>query len=360
MSSIYKNFFSLKVAHTYYKNTISRDDLQLAPTRECRNLIESNRMLFRKNVDGGISVLYRTAGENTTAPFIAFDPGTYVFAISAKDKARFLNITDLDDGSTIYDSDKFMYLKNDGTTETLSYELLDTLRPAVFSYEFSFASPAPESPATGEFIVLDENLAEVHRISGIKRDANGTYTASVDLRHLPPGKYTLECADALNAKTLETCYIDSGLAGKDVMGVVSVSETGIPRNTFLSVPAFKLSFTRQETRWRYIVVLKSGKILTSDTLEVVDLAYDDTNSSYAQFTFTAEGLQTLPGNMKAFSFLSNELIPFFEEPKMDLKLRKTTSGVTTLISSLPNPSASGNIAELLTGNVGVSKIYVYV
>jgi hypothetical protein len=361
MNLIYKNFFSIKVAHTYYNDTVSRDDLQFIPTRECRDLLDRSRMLFRKNVDGGISILYKATSENVATPFIAFDPNTYVFAIAAKEKARFVNITDLDDGSTAYEAGKFIYIKNNNTAQELEYELLDALRAAVFGYEFSFTSPASASPATGEFIVYDENDVEVYRISEIPRDASGKYNASVDMRSLPPGKYKLACADALNTKVLETSYIDSGLAGKGVMGVVSISDIGIVRNTFLALPSFTISFDRQETLWRYYIVLKSGKVLSTDTLEIVDLAYDDTNSSYAEYTFTPEGLQDLGGNVKAFSFLSDQLIPFFEEPKLDLKLRKTTSGVTTLISSLPNPAASGTIGDIVdTGNIPVSEIYVYV
>lgn len=360
MLSIYKKYFSIKVSHTYYKELTSKEDVMFIPSRECRELMETNRMLFRKNVDGGISVLYRAAGESSSTPFISFNPGKYVFAIGAKEKAKFLNMTNLDSGSKAYAAGKLLYFRNSGTTTALIYDLLDSLRPALFTYEFSFTVPDPESTESGELVIRNENSVQVFSQAAISRDPSGTYKVPLDLRDLPKGKYTFEYKDGTNSVKQETTYLDTDLAGKDILGVVEISGLDAAAPSY-TAPVFNASFVRQETLWRYNVVLKSGKVLSSDTLEIVDLAYDDTNSSYSEYTFSYEGEVTLTNGLKAFRFLSDQLIPFFEEPKMDLKLRKTTSGVTTLINSLPNPLSSGTIAELIeTGNIGVSEVYVYV
>jgi hypothetical protein len=362
MQSIYKKLFTVKVNHTFYASGSDKDDVILVPTRECRQLIGSGKMLFRKNVGGGISVHYKVLEEGSPAPFIAFDQDKYVFGIELGNKAKFLNITDLDNGSTAYRSGKVLYFRNNGTQSSLIYELLDGLRPAVFTYEFAFASPAAVSPASGELTIKNANDITVFSKTGIARDPNGIYKLplSFDALDLPKGKYKFQYKDSSNTIKEEIIYIDSDLARQGIVGVVEISSIGIPLASFVAVPAFTISFTRQETLWRYYVVLKSGQVLTTDTLAIADLAGDDTNSTYLECTFSSEGLTNVSG-IDAFSFISDQLIPFFEEPKMNLKLVKTTSGTVTLIKNLPNPSSSGSIGGFYgTQQHPVSEVFIYV
>jgi hypothetical protein len=362
MTSSYKKLFTVKVEHTFYRNMVSREDVVFIPTRECRKFMESNRMLFRKNPDGGIAVLYRTEAENSSTPFIDFDQNTYAFGLSLNDKARFLNITNLKDtfNNKDYISSRIIHITNDGTTQLLKYELLDSLRPAVFTYDFTFAAPAGGA-ATGKLQIKDKNNVIILDQENIVKDANGVYHVSLDLAKEPKGKYTFLYSDAANlTPKQETVYLDNDLAGQGVFGVLEITDTLAGFASLLTQPTFIMRFSRMETLWRYYIVLKSGQISNTDTLEIADIAGDDTNSAYAEFTFAPDGSTTLNG-LYAFKFISDQLIPFFEEPKMDLKLRKTNSPAKTLMQDLPNPLAAGTVTDYTTTDlIPVSEVFVYV
>ena len=362
MLSVYNKLFTIKVTHDFYKDTISRDDVVFMPTKECREFMEANRLLFRRSPDGSVSLLYKTDGQlGSTVPFISLDQNKYVFALGLKDKARFFNITNLDYGTAQeqYTSGKLAYYKNFGSSSQLTYELLDLLRPSLFTYEFTFTVPSA-SAATGQLVVKNEDALEIMNVTAISKDSNGIYKAALDFRSLPKGKYTFYYSDSANAAVSETVYIDNDLAGRDIFGVLVIdSSVEAQLEDFLALSPFELSFDRQETLWRYIVVLKSGKVLQTDTLSINDILYDDTGSSYAEYTFVSEGTTTING-FPAQKFISVETIPFFEEPKMDLKLKRTSGSITTtVIEDLPNPKADGTIAGYSSG-IPVSEIYVYV
>jgi hypothetical protein len=364
MLSVYNKLFTVKVKHDFYKDLVSRDDILFMPTKECRAFMESNRLLFRRAEDGSASLLYRTDGaEGSTEPFIPIDPNKYVFALGLKDKARFLNITNLEYGTAQeqYTSGKLAYFRNTSGQSSLDYELIDLLRPSLFTYEFMFSVPAP-AQNTGHLVVRDEDNAVVIDETGIAREGSGYYKIPVDFRSLLKGKYTFNYSDATNPAVSETVYIDNDLAGRDIFGVLVIdSSMEQDLSDFLALSPFEMVFTRQETLWRYIIVLKTGKVLPSDTLEIADILYDDTGSSYAEYTFVTDGQTTVNG-FEARKFISVETIPFFEEPKMDLKLKKTSGAITTtIIEDLPNPLSHGVIAGYATTeDLPVSEVFIYV
>ena len=364
MLTIYNKLFTIKVKHDFYKDMISRDDIVFMPTRECREFMESNRLLFRRAADGSVSLLYKTNGqEGSTTPFIALDANKYVFALGLKDSARFFNVTNLESGTAKeqYTSGKLAYFRNSGSQSELVYELIDHLRPALFTYEFTFTAPAGAT-ATGHLSVKDDDGSTVIDVTAISKQGNGIYKAPVDFRSLPKGKYTFYYSDASNPAISETVYVDNDLAGRDIFGVLVIdSSVETVLNDFLALSPFEMVFTRQETLWRYIIILKTGKVLASDILTITDILYDDTGSSYAEYTFVPEGETTVNG-FPAFKFISVEPIPFFEEPKLDLKLKKTSGAVTTtIIDDLPNPASAGVIAGYAaTDDRPVSEVFIYV
>lgn len=362
MLSVYKKLFTVRVSHDFYKDTISRDDIVLMPTKECREFMESNRLLFRSSPEGRASILYKAESANSAAPFVSIDSNKYVFAIGLRDKARFLNITDLAYGTARkqYTSGKLAYFRNITGSPELAYELVDHLRPALFTYEFTFETPDADGD-TGALSVTDEDGSTIITKTSLKKDGSGVYKLSIDFRNRAKGKYTFTYSDADNDPVSETIYVDNDLSGRDIFGVLaidSVAETTF--SDFLARSPFEIAFARQETLWRYVIVLKTGKVLPTDILEISDILYDDTGSSYAEYSFVLEEEITINGS-PAYKFISTEPIPFFEEPKKDLKLKKTSGNTTTtIIEDLPNPAAGGVIAGYTLDDLPVSEIYIYV
>lgn len=363
MLSVYNKLFTVNVKHDFYKDMISRDDIVFMPTKECREFMESNRLLFRRSTDGSVSLLYRIEKAGSSNPFVPIDPNRYVFAIGLKDKAHFLNITNLECGTAHeqYVSGKLICFRNLAGQSELSYELIDKLRPALFTYEFAFIAPDNDADS-GTITVTDENDVPVITKTGLKKDSNGIYKLPVDFRRFPKGRYTFTYSDADNNAVSETIYIDNELAGRDIFGILII-DTGTENtfDDFLARSPFEMIFSRQETLWRYIVVLKTGKVLDTDTLEISDDLYDDTGSSYAEYEFVLEETTDING-FTAHKFISLETIPFFEDPKMGLKLKKTSgANTTTIIEDLPNPASAGIVAGYTTTeNLPISEVYIYV
>lgn len=354
MSLNFKKLFTVKVDHSYYKSGKSKEDIIFTPSRECSTLLQGHRMLFRNNVDGGISVLHRVMSDNTT-PFIGLDENTYVFGLSLKDKARFLNITDLKDtvNNKTYASGKIAYFRNSGNAATLSYELIDQLRPAVFTYEFKF-NPSVPGGSEGTLDIRDTNGDTVKLVENITSNAAGIFSTSLDLSDLPKGKYTFISDHGTNTVAKEeTMYIDSDLAGKDIFGIMAITNPGAIQAT-----PFKIEFERLETYWRYFIVLKSENITNTATLGIEDSATEGTGSAYTVYNFNDKVAPVALNGMTAVQFTSNEPIPFFEDPKMGLEL---SAGTSVVLKDLPNPRSSGTISGFHpSDSVPISEVYVYV
>lgn len=354
MSLNFKKLFTVKVDHSYYRSGKSREDIIFIPSRECRALLQGHRMLFRNNMDGGISVLHRVMSDNTT-PFIDLDENTYVFGLSLKNKARFLNITDLKDteNNKAYASGRIAYFRNEGNASTLAYELIDQLRPSVFTYEFKF-SPAVPASSEGALEIQDADGNTVKQLEGITSNAAGIFSTSLDLSDLPKGKYTFVSSHDTNTTAQEeTVYIDSDLAGKDVFGIMAITNPG----TIQSTP-FRMQFERLETYWRYFVVLKSGNIENTATISIEDSAIEGTGSAYTIYNFNDKVAPVALNGMTAVQLTSNEPIPFFEDPKLGFEL---TAGASVVLKDLPNPRSSGTISGFHpSDSAPISEVYVYV
>jgi hypothetical protein len=188
ISTVYKKLFNTVIAHDFYVDNISKTDLAVVPTQETMQVMKNNNMLFRTSTDG-FRVFYRVETGDTS--FVDFSNLRMVFAVQLKNIAGFLNFTNLNDGPTnLYKAGKIVYFTNIGseTTNELTYDLLDYLRPAMFTYQF------PQTTgASGKITITGPDNTDVTPAypnpNAVPKTSSNTFVYPVDFTGMPKGIY---------------------------------------------------------------------------------------------------------------------------------------------------------------------------
>ena len=380
---IYQRLFNLKVTHTFYKSGLAKG-VKLVPTSETAELLLNGKMLL-KYLPHQMTVLYR--GRNETPPVDPPNPFIdlgkdfkLTFALSVANKSEFVNITDLDSGPDTYQSGQILYFKNDPASadspEVISHTLIDSLRSSLFTYPFALAA------ATGDvdFILLkiNDDGTETKVPTGkdvdgndlpleftLKQFTDNSYSHSVDARNLTFGRYKIKITTSgveADVKLEELIYIHDQLASQDVLGIVDLIYDTANDKAYGATEEYDIHFESKKTRWKYLIVNKNKKVDFSggESLKIVDDSTVVASKPYQINTFATSGVQphasiALNG-LETVVLLSDQEIPFFEEPKLDIQLLKDPDDVK-LVTHLPNPFINGNVKK--EGANAASEIYVF-
>lgn len=330
----FKSLFEVMVLHNYYKNE-NTSDITVVPTSSCAQLIKNKKLLFKTNKEG-FKILYKSISEEGT-PLVALDKITFSFAIYLNNTSEFLNFTRLNTSEKEYSAGKIVYFKNDPVDENgLDYDLLDLLKPDIFTYRFPFTADDPENDEAS-FEIEDRKGATVLSSNQIKPDEKGEYYLRIDLSHEPGGKYYFKSSDNSHDLTIETIYIDNELARQKLFGFIEIEYNED------SLSKYTLEFEKNMAKWAYHLVNKSGMSFTDFDLEVLDDSGDDGSAIYQTYTFSGSQTPDPDNSVNGYEtlvFVSDKKIPFYEIPKLNLKLKKVeVSGPadTVLVKNLPNP-----------------------
>ncbi len=377
MNIIYQRLFNLGIGHDYYTDQRAKG-VTLLPTPATATSLVNGKMLFKK-VNNGIVVLYRALDDGITPMIDLGGDAKFTFYLSADYKNEFLNITDLDESvSRRYESSNIVYFTNDpanastdaGSPETITHRVIDSLESQLFTYLFSLPAGPPEvliraTNASGSLVPVGKSTdgTPLPTTLTLSKSEEDLYSQQIDLRNQPTGLYTITIRDIADANTLreELVYADSELASRDVLGIVDIVYETATDHLYGDTEEYLLQFSRKETVWKYFVVDKNGKI----DLLANDLLVTDTGAGggdpYDTYVFNREGdephADIRVNNLDTIIFRSTAPIPFYEEPKLNLELRRNP-GNLQVIANLPNPSHSGVTKD--DSGSPASEIYVFI
>ena len=360
----YIRLFNTRLEHTFYVDGITKD-LQVTPTSETMRAMKNSNMLFKAD-DTGFRVLYRV--DDLGAPFIDFKDVKLVFGVTLKNVTEFLNITTLTTLSG-YAPDKIMYIKNTpgATTASLAISFLDYLKSAIFNYEFP--QDAVNAGDNGSIVITNSQgnivTPSFPDPTQVKANSAKKWIYPIDFSNMPGGLYTFQTTG--NGTQTRTVYIDNELVKKNVFAIIDLlAKDGKPANYVTNYPTgreYKLIFNRRETRWKYIVVLQSSA--SAPPLPNVPAVKIEDDSSpvqpeYGTLTFTYDSDRTVNG-LPARVFLSDQLsIPYFEQAKYGLSIKKDP-GTDTLITNIAGPPLGLTSAQTTpTINFNITEIFVVI
>jgi hypothetical protein len=368
INSVYKKLFNTVIAHDFYVDNISKKDLAVFPTAETEQTMKNNNMLFRTS-DDGFRVFYRV--DNAGGSFVDFSNIHLVFVLRLQNINEFFNFTNLDDGINPYKAGKILYFTNIGTVtqNELTYDLLDYLKPAMFTYQF------PQTTGTtGHIKITGPDNTDVTPsypdANNVPKTSADTFVYPIDFTGMPKGIYKFETWIDAGAHTIQTVYIDNDLAMQNVFGIVDILAVngtngsfpptpGVPSPPFppITTPrVYTMRFFRRITQWRYIVVLKSPSVSPAASLGIVD---DASQQPYGTLTFSAPTDTTVNGfPAKVFNSTVNT-IPYFETPKKNLNIKKDPGATPVMIlKNIPGPPIGSVSAD--PADFGITEIYVYI
>ena len=479
MNIIYKRLFNLILGHDYFVDGFDRF-VHLVPTVETSQLLKNGKMLF-KRLPHGIAVLYR-ANDDEVTPMVDLEKNQkFVFTLKVNNLAGFLAISNLNESvSRAYQSGNIIIYRNNpgaasassNNPEIITHEIIDTLRPALFSYSFIISG----NPASVKMRVADAdgNLVSVgaetdgtlfQTTLSVNINSNNTYNQQVDLQKKKKGKYTITILDDSELTILKTeeIYIDNRLLSEKILGLVEIVYDSGTNHLYGSTEEYRIQFAREDTFWKYFVVNKSRIIdFSSESLKLVDsgvvngtpysvnqfervfagilLTADSdgeggnlitleyagagegttirfsgdtlsggkagvnatgtitlTDNSVTGYTITIGGVSltegtdftkgstaaatatalasainsngsiavsatvqtfdTVVNDLQTLVFVSNQEIPFYEKPKLNLELQQTSDD-QVIVANMPNPSHSGN--KKFFANREESEVYVFI
>lgn len=479
MNIIYKRVFNTVIGHDYYKDGYD-PTVTLIPTAETRVLLRNGKMLFKKPPNG-ITVLYRALDDEST-PFVQLNNDQrFTFVIKTGNIPGLLNITNFDESPAHkYSTGSILYFTNNpantssnkNNPEILSYEIIDTLRSRLFTYQFALNG----NPATVKIVITnaagnpvsagkDTNGNPLPTTLTLSLKADNTYEQQINLGTNPKGRYLISILNDAKTDTLkeERIYVDELLEKQNIPGIVDIVYETATNHLYGDTEEYKLQFKRADTTWKYFIINKSNNIdLSTDSLLIADTGlangspYDINNfpRAYAGIRLNAKstgssgnsiGLQyigtgdftalifsgeTLAGgidsiaakgtitiinneitgytvsidgndftegvdfavgttpadtatsliaainangsvlvtasalaydilinNLETLVFQSDQPIPFFEKPKLNIELQQASSN-QQIIANLPNPS-HGGIKKAVADRIK-SEVYVFI
>ncbi len=372
----YKRLFQIALRHDYFQDGHSRS-ICLKPSLKSMNLMQSGRILS-KQLGKSIIASFRT---NHTATDPLIDLGLDVefeFTIEISELPTFTKRTKLDTPAKKFTSGAFLLFKNvpanastqSNNPEMITHQVLDGVRPALFTYEFTPVAP----PLTLNLIVTNESGTPVSAgldsignplptTLSIVPDGGGVFEQSVDLRSLKPQVYTFTWKDGPVTILAEQYFISDEYAIKrNTIGILRLTYTSGTAHLYNDTEHYAVQFARKKTRWKYYVMNKNGAVdMVGNTLLITNP--DGITPPYPNVSFAASGTIPHPsiaiGNLQTAVFEADQEMPLFENPKLNLQLIEQNGGVDRiLLEHLPNPSVYTSIKN--TGVNEISEMYVFV
>jgi hypothetical protein len=346
--------------------------IELIPLSETKSILQGARMLS-KNLPGSFVTSYRAIDDGVT-PLVSTGPDlTLYFAIKIDNLSETVKISDLG----AYKSGCFLVFDNDpanASTEPNNPEVLNmTIADSVRPKRFSFSANLSPAPALVDFEIVDEQNSPVSpgndsngnplpNTIPLAPDSTGAYSQQIDLSGKKDGIYTIRLTEGAIVRFSTSIYFSNELAGSEYPGVVRIKYKSAPAHLYGNTEQYALQFNRKSTHWQYFIVHKSGTIdLAAHTLAIEDGS--GITTPYPAVTFATQG--AIPNATIAINgfdtavFRSNQLIPFFEQPKLNLRLREVNGGFDKLlIEHLPNPTSASTFD--MDGSNALTNIIVFV
>lgn len=276
MNLNYKRLFNLNAGHNFYTDGFGTL-FELHPSDETVGMLKNARMLF-KRLPYGVTVLYQTTEDETTPLIKLNEEQKFVFVLTSNQPGLFESITKLDESpARPYKTGDILYFTNNpantssnpSNPEVMSHQLLDSLRPRLFTYTFSISG----NPATVLMRATDDKGNSVP----VGRNPDGTpfpdtievlinsqnkYVQAIDLSHSKKGNYTLTIRNTDDTSTLkeEKIYLDETLAASNIQGIVDIVYKTSPAQLYNTTEEYLLRFERKNTFWKYFIVNKNANI----------------------------------------------------------------------------------------------------
>lgn len=350
--------FEVKLLHNYFKSGLLENFL-VEPTEQCAKHMRNHGLLLKKTKKGFVVLYeYKEDAQGTAHPLRAIeDDLNFSFMISSSDQLL-MNYSDLplrSGSSDIYRLHN-LRLNMQGrellltTNEYLSEDDMLELRSQFFNFRFNTMEPHVEVE------LLDEHGTTQFREQVLSADE--TVTCSVDVRHLPPGRFELNVD---GSRVLEF-YASDELVRKKAFCVIDLFKNGsVPQeyrftdgNNDVQSKTYSVMVNKRSTLWRYLVVLKYAVDENEILPDNLDIAYPDNTCDFDKKTPYVNS-----GGTNVVPFVSNKKIPLSEEPIAGIVLTKKIqdNNTVTVIDNLQNPSVS-SIKPAAPGKI-YSEAFVY-
>jgi hypothetical protein len=328
--------FRVRLRHSFYADGTARN-LMVLPTRETRNLLDNNRLIFRVD-DAGFFVAAETEASGPGG--FATDrelkrnlpPGTRFRFHLVSVSPEFTGITSMSlTGDT---PDVLIFSNRNGSSQNGSL----LLHPSEFA-----GSDTASVPIHKERILRHAEVGHSEPGTATIRSGSGrvlqsqtveplddTLFFTFDLGDLPSDRYALwfgnkhidswyHAAERFPGMLLGAIVIETGSGIADTHRLWNDQQV-------LEQPVFDICFQNRSTFWRYHVRNCSGITLNNPVI----LA----NS----FTFSRKAESELPADRLLFE--SDQAIPLQEAGIGNISLRRQTGAATHLVlDALPNPGA---------------------
>lgn len=376
MKTIYSRLFEVSVLHDYFRDGIAKE-VKLIPSRETQEIMKRGRMLWRET-SRGIVVLYR-AEDDLTTPEISLDtPLDFYFFFQSTNSPQFFTVTNLTKGSRTFQSGDFLAFQSKPSNastdpdhpEKIGLTIWDGTRPKTFITRINL-NPEPEKvifqvkDPSGKKISSgrDENGLPLPLDLVLVPDTGGEILFSLDLSGKPEGNYTLTLRNEANTLDLwkKEYLLTQDPEVKSALGVLKISYRSIPDLLYGAREYYEITLKRKATKWAYIIVSQNNKVdLGVAQLSILDKG-NPPGTPYSTYNFQLVGsvpnTEVKINNAETVIFKSQVPIPFFENPKLNLELRRKP-GNRILVGHLPNPSRTG--AVKINPGEEISEIYVFI
>lgn len=334
-------------------------------------------MLWRETPQG-IIVLYRAEDDLSTPEVALAPPLDFCFFFHSTNSPQFFAVTQLTKGSRAYQSGDFLTFVNapanasndPANPEKIELDICDGARPKTFLSRVTL-NPVPvkvifqvkDAAGTKISSGLDDSGSPFPLDRELIPDDKGEFLVSLDLKGKAEGNYTLTLRNEGNTLDLWTkaFFLTQDPEVKSSLGVLKISYRAAPAHLYGGREHYAVDLKRKATKWTYIIVSQNKKVdLGTAELSILDKG-NPPDSPYATYTFqqigAAPNADVKVNNAETVIFKSQVPIPFFENPKLNLELRRKP-GNRVLFGHLPNPSRTGAIK--VSPGEEISEIYVFI
>ena len=326
----YKALFDLELKHSYYQSGLCHD-LVIAPTAECRTLLNYCGLRFLKTQAGGkLFAKVNTVDGKDIIKSPLPEATKFTFILKSTNNS-FENFTQL----TLARSKNQHYYFNNLTnnlaadsspsllTNTTSKIVSDTDLSVFKSNTFSFTETNNAATLLSELKFIDSGEVVGQELN----NHNDTFNFSYDLKKTPSGRVKFFISNTERA----SMYVANGYDYADMFGVIEIFyKSNLPAaylfqlaDNSVETKFYKINFANRSTRWRYIITNKYNQSVTGVTVA-------KTNGTAIAFAPQAGA----PAGQ--FIAASGIPVPLKEEPVAGIKL--TDQADKVLIANLPNPS----------------------
>lgn len=376
MNIIYSRLFEMSILHDFYQDGKGKD-FRLYPTQETASVLKKGRMLWRE-LSGGLVVLYRAEDDKTTPEVSLNLPVDLFFYLESKNPSQLFSITNLTKGPKKFSKGDLISFQNStaaastnaATPEKMAMDIWDGLRTK------SFISRVQLDPMPAKALLQVKDANGVQISSGfdqsgnplplnleVSPDSSGQFSFEINLKLQPEGNYSIILRNEANTTDLwkKEYFLAADAFANSPLGVVKIAYRAAPNHLYGAKEFYALDFKRRSTKWTYFIVSQNEKVdLASANISILDKG-NPPGTPYAVYNFqqigAAPNAEIKVNDADTVIFKSQVAIPFFENPKLNLELRRTP-GNRVLFSHLPNPSRTSPV-KVAPGEE-ISEIYVFI